>query len=225
MRSKPAECSCCWELRTGTAISERFAVSHEPTTPWMWVSMNSWYLCLSGILVPVSQWEQLSTLHQTGARAGRQQEAGVGSRGRRGCPCLTGHLEMSDGDSANTLSSCAPGSQKGWDESKAEQPRQTWQNAVVGIVIHAPQRVLAEQTRGSCPTKPMQMPDRDQQLHSEVQSAVWKSQRYRLDPAWHRGGCSTEWQTVGVSTVCYSLSKMLPKTEERKKCLKSNVLV
>lgn len=62
-------------------------------------------------------------------------------------------------------------------------------------------------------------------IHWEVQSAVRKSQRYRFDPVWHRRGCSTEWQTVGVSTVCYSFSKMLPKTEERKKCLRSNVLV
>lgn len=65
MRSEPAECSCCWELRTGTTTSEIFIVSHAPTTPCMCVSVGAaehsppdWGPC----------WQQ--------------QEAGVGSRGK-----------------------------------------------------------------------------------------------------------------------------------------------
>lgn len=205
MRSEPAECSCCWELRTGTTTSEIFTASHAPTTPCMCVSVGAaehsppdWGPC----------WQQ--------------QEAGVGSRGKSSSLCLTGHLEMSDGDLCqHTVLLCS------W------QPRGRMRQGQ----SRTTQTDLTKQCRGysetrarmrSDSTKPTQMPGKDQQLHSKVQSAVWKSQKHRLDPAWHRRGCGTEWQTVGVSTVCYSFSiwsKMLPKTEEWKKCLKSNVLV
>lgn len=70
--------------------------------------------------------------------------------------------------SVNTLSSWAPGSQKGgWDKSKAEQPKQTWQNSAMGILIHthpdvfqqcwwgwaAPQSQCKFQTRITAPLK------------------------------------------------------------------------
>lgn len=115
-------------------------------------------------------WEQLSTPPPDWAHAGRQQEASVGSRGKSGFLCPTEHLEMSDGDLClHTVLLCSWQPKGRWDESKAEAPRQSWQESALGVEIHTPQRVLTAPVRMSCPTKPMQMPDKDQQLHSKVQ--------------------------------------------------------
>lgn len=153
MRSEPAECPCPREFPSGTITSERFTASHAPTTPCMCVLGSSW-----------------APLHQTGACAGRQQEAGMGSTGKSGFLCLTGHLKMSDGDLCqHTVLLCSWQPKGRWDESKAEEPRQTQQKSAVGNEIRTPQRVLTAPVGTRCPTKPMQMPDKDQQLHSKVQ--------------------------------------------------------
>lgn len=81
MRSVLAECSCWWELRTGTTTSEIFTASHAPTTPCMCVSERA-------AQHPPPDW----------GPCWQEQEAVVGSRGKSGSLCLTGHLEMSDGD-------------------------------------------------------------------------------------------------------------------------------
>lgn len=146
------------------------------------------------------------------------------AEGRADLPAWQGTWKCQMEISVNTLSSCAPGSQKGgWAESKAEQPRQSWQSSAVGAGIHTSQCVLTAPIGTSCPTKPTQRPHRDQQLHSKVQGgrqgAKCKEKPKVQAPSsmaqkklWYRVTDS-----VGVSTVCYSFSKMLPKTEEQKK--------
>lgn len=170
------------------------------------------------------RWEQLST---SSPDWGLEREAGVGSRGKSGSLCLTGHLETSDGDLCQhtvLLCSWQPKGKVGGEQSRTSQTD------------------LTEQCRGCCdPRAPMcsdsadrgELPHRAEENARQGSATPLNSAKCSLEKPKVQAGSSMaqNWlwyrvtDSVGVSTVCYSFSKMLPKTQEQKKCLKSRVLV
>lgn len=198
MRSEPAECSCPWEFRSETTTSERFTASHAPTTPCV---------CVLGAAEHPSTRLGPCWLTARGKR-GKQREEWISLPDR-----TPGNVRWRPLSTHCPPVLLAAKREMRWEQSRSTQTELTrecpgcWDTHTPTCSDSAgrdelPHKANANARQGSA---------------TPLKSAAWKSQRYRLDPAWHRRGCGTEWQTVGVSTVCYSLSKMLAKTEEWKK--------